>query len=97
MLGQIPEYLEAAARSGARVFNIPAEIYRTLSPAAQWAANQKFLDRAIARGVNILLATDPTKIRVGSTLEREVKYLLERGYKIIGDKAAGVPWKIVKI
>jgi hypothetical protein len=53
MLGQIPEYLEAAARSGARVFNIPAEIYRTLSPAAQWAANQKFLDRAIARGVDI--------------------------------------------
>jgi RHS repeat-associated protein len=93
MLGHFPEYLEAGLRAGARVFNVPPAIWNKMDDVARWAANQKFLDRAIQRGATLLLATDPRKIKAGSFLEREVKYLKSLGYELVKD---GDYWKFTK-
>jgi hypothetical protein len=53
-----------------------------MSEAEQWAANQKFLDRAIAKGTEFNLATPLDKVRPGSYLEKEIKYLTSQGYKL---------------
>jgi RHS repeat-associated protein len=96
MLGHFPEYIEAGARAGARVFNVPARIWESMTPAAQWVANQKFLDRAIQRGASILLSTDPAKVRAGSALEREIEYMAGKGYKIVRDAASDL-WRFEKV
>jgi len=44
------------------------------------------LDAAVARGDEILMATPPNRIRPGSYLDDEVKYLQELGYRY--DEAA---------
>jgi RHS repeat-associated protein len=83
MLGHFPEYLEAGAKANAKVFNIPKAIWNSMSDATRWTANQKFLDRAIARGATLLLATDPAKIKAGSYLAKEVSYLLSNGFRVV--------------
>jgi hypothetical protein len=56
-----------------------------MSPAERWAANQKFLDRLITRGDEVVLTTPVGRVTAGSTLEREVQYLLGRGYQVADD------------
>ena len=56
-------------------------------------ANQKFLDRAIARGATVFLAADPTKIETGTVLYKEVQYLLSKGYELV--KGGDGVWKFV--
>jgi hypothetical protein len=85
VLGHHPAYLEKAAELGARHFNIPPEIYARMSSAERWAANLKFLDRLITRGDEVILTTPVGRVTVGSTLEREVQYLLGRGYQVVDD------------
>lgn len=52
-----------------------------MSEPARWAANQRFLDRGISEGADFVMATRQSDIRAGSTLAREVSYLLNSGYK----------------
>ncbi len=86
VLGHFPEYLQKAEELGARRFNIPTAIWDSMTPSAQWAANQKFLDRLAARGDVVALSNNVSKIRAGSSLEKEVKYLLEKkNYKVSSD------------
>lgn len=66
---------------GTKPFSIPDNIWNKMSKTEQWVANQKFLDRAIARGSEFNLATPIDKIRPGSFLEKEINYLLSQGYK----------------
>jgi hypothetical protein len=56
-----------------------------MSETEQWAANQKFIDRMIFRGDNIRLATPLNKVKPGSFFEKELKYLLGKGYRIYLD------------
>ncbi len=51
-----------------------------MTPDQQWAINREFLDAAIAAGEQIILATAPEKIPLGSTLEMELEYLATYGY-----------------
>jgi hypothetical protein len=51
-----------------------------MSEAEHWEANQKFLDRMIARSDEILLATPLDKVRPGSYFARELEYLGSKGY-----------------
>jgi RHS repeat-associated protein len=95
ILGHYPGYKIAGKDIGARVFNVPLKIWNKMSPEAQWEANKKFLDRAVSRGVDILLSTDPSRVRAGSGLEAELKYLKERGYTEIKEVSSGI-WKIMK-
>ena len=85
VLGHYPTYVEKAAELGARRFNIPTHIWNKMSLAEQWAANQKFLDRAIARGDEIILATPASAARAGSFFASELKYLRSHGYQLAQD------------
>lgn len=62
-----------------------------MSQTEQWAANQKFLDRAIARGDDFVLATPLDNVRAGSFFERELQYLFSKGYQLADDGARLVP------
>lgn len=46
----------------------------------RWTANQKFLDRMIVRGDEILLATPLDQVRPGSFFAKELEYLSSKGY-----------------
>jgi RHS repeat-associated protein len=82
VIGRFPAYLEKGRQLGARTFEIPQRIYSAMTPAERWAANQKFLDRAIARGDDFVLASPLTSAEKGSTFAREVQYLLSKGYQV---------------
>jgi hypothetical protein len=56
-----------------------------MSSAARWAANTRFLDRAIAKGDEFLLATRASAARAGSFYAREREYLASRGYRVAED------------
>lgn len=56
-----------------------------MSGAEQWAANQKFLDRMVVRGDDIVLATPLDKVRPGSYFARELEYLAAKGYRPSAD------------
>jgi RHS repeat-associated protein len=83
VIGHYPEYVQLANKLDAKVFSIPQEVWSKMSPAEQWAANQKFLDRAIAKGAEFILATPIDQVRSGSFLEKEIAYLLSQGYRLI--------------
>lgn len=79
------QYLQVAERLGARSFSIPDAVWETMSQAERRLANEAFLERAMARGSEFFLETPLSKIYPGSTLEWEVGYLLERGYRVAAD------------
>jgi hypothetical protein len=93
VLGHHPEYLKVASDLGAKRFDVPESIWKAMSEPERWAANRKFLDRAIARSDDIVLATPLEQMRPGSYFAREVDYLLEKGYKLSKDGTRLLPGK----
>jgi RHS repeat-associated protein len=87
VLGHYPEYRQA----GGRTFNVPTNVWDAMTPEERWAANQRFLDRAIARGSNFQLATPADEAREGSSYERELQYLQSRGYTVGSGGTTMVP------
>src|SRR5690554_1725972 len=85
VIGHYPEYVELAKKLKAKIFNMPLEVWNTMNKAQQWAANQKFLDKAIKCKSEFVLATPYDKIKAGSWLSKEVSYLLKHGYKWVED------------
>lgn len=86
VLGKFPDYIKLADDLGAKRFNIPTSVWNRMSAAEQWAANQKFLDRAIARGDNILLSNTVRNINdVTGTFRRELDYLIGNGFQLSAD------------
>lgn len=81
VLGHYPEYSNLADSLGHRWFDIPTQAWEKMSEAERWAANQKFLDRTISRGDEILLSTPLDKVRPGSYFARELEYLSSKGYR----------------
>lgn len=83
VLGKFPQYMEKAAEIGARRFNIPTEVWNKMSKAEQWAANQKFLDRMIKRGDEIILSSPVKSVNeVTGSFRKELEYLSEKGYRL---------------
>ena len=80
VLGHYPEYKELAESLGARRFNIPPTVWEKMSETERWAANQKFIDRMISRGDDILLATPLDQVKPNTYFVRELEYLGSRGY-----------------
>ncbi|MCX6207171.1 MAG: DUF6443 domain-containing protein [Bacteroidetes bacterium] len=86
ILGKFPKYVELAEEIGARYFNVPSNIWAKMTPSEQWAANVKFLDRMIARGDKIVLATPVKSIKeVSGAYRQELDYLVSKGYKLSSD------------
>jgi RHS repeat-associated protein len=80
VLGHFPEYKRLGDSLNARTFSIPDAIWNKMSDAQRWAANQKFLDRMISRGDDIILATPLDRVRPGSYFARELEYMGSKGY-----------------
>jgi RHS repeat-associated protein len=86
VLGKYPDYINLAGELGAKRFNIPANIWNKMTPAEQWAANVKFLDRMIARGDKIVLSNRVTDInKVSGAFRKELDYLTGKGYRLSSD------------
>ncbi len=71
VLGKYPDYINLADDLVARRFNVPDWVWNGMSDAERWAANQRFLDRAIARGSWSYPASVDTLI-LGASLEKGV-------------------------
>jgi len=91
VLGHNPAYVQLAEELGARRLNVPTDVWQKMTPAEQWAANQRFLDRAIRRGDDIVLATPARQARPGSFFARELEYLASKGYTVSPDGLRLVP------
>jgi len=91
VIGHYPEYVQLADDLAANRFSIPKAQWDRMTEAQRWAANQRFLDDAIARGDTIRLATSPDKVRPGSYLEKETRYLTEHGYQLSRDGRSLLP------
>ncbi len=50
VLGSYRVILELAEKLKARVFSVPTEAWNKLTSAQQWALNQEFLNKSIAKG-----------------------------------------------
>src|SRR5262249_27045011 len=86
VIGKMPNYLKVDEQLGAKRFFIPWRVWEKMSPAERWAANQKFLDRAIARGGDIMLDKPIKDISsVSGELRKELNYLGERGFELSRD------------
>ena len=73
VLGSYPAYVNLAEELGANYFSVPMEEWAEMTAAEQWAANQAFLDAAIARGDSFVFATELAP--AGSFYEQELLYL----------------------
>jgi len=80
VLGKYPAYVYVSEAHGARRFQIPMDQWRRMSPEQQWEANKKFLDRTIAKGDRISLAS-PAGEATGA-FKKEIDYLVSKGYKV---------------
>lgn len=87
VIGHYPEYVELSTKLNTKPFSIPDNIWNKMTVSEQWTANQKFLDRAIAKGTEFNLATPLNKVRPGSYLQKEIEYLISQGYKLSSDGA----------
>ena len=94
VIGHFPEYLAAGKELGLKTFKVPDAIWEKMSDVARWATNQKFLDRAIARGDEFILAAKEG-VRPGSTLAKEIKYIESKGYQRVYDTVKEA-WKYVR-
>ena len=80
VLGHFPEYKQLGESLSARTFNVPEAVWNKMPEAERWGANQKFLDRMISRGDQVILSTPLDKVRPGSYFARELEYLGSKGH-----------------
>ncbi|WMJ23169.1 hypothetical protein RBG61_00495 [Paludicola sp. MB14-C6] len=85
VIGHYPEYVELSKKLNTKPFSVPDNIWNKMTSDEQWAANQKFLDRAISKGTEFNLATPIDKVRPESYLQKEIEYLMSQGYKLSSD------------
>jgi len=86
VLGKFPDYLKLADELGAKRFNIPSDVWSKMNKAEQWEANQKFLDRMIARGDEIILSNPVKNINdVSGAFRNELDYLTGKGFRLSED------------
>lgn len=87
----VPAYVLEAARDEEKIFNLPTNVYEgLLKNGTAWAANARFLDRGIKIGAEFRLAT-PLASMGKSTFRDEVRYLLDRGYRVSADGTRLIP------
>ena len=85
VLGRYPRYVELSDELNARRFEIPTPVWNRMTPAEQWAANQRFLDRTISRGDDIVLASPIEDLPPKSSFAKELGYMRSKGYRVSED------------
>jgi len=84
LLGSFADgYVNIGGVVGAAVFSVPSAVWNSMSAAAQWAANQAFLDTSIANNSTILFLSNPNLAAEGSGLYTEWQYLQSVGYSTL--------------
>ena len=84
VLGRVGSYERLSDELGARRFDVPDEVWEKMTESERWTANQKFLDRMIARGDEIILSNPVKDIKdVSGMFRKELNYLIEeKGYRL---------------
>ncbi|HEV2991689.1 MAG TPA: RHS repeat-associated core domain-containing protein [Candidatus Angelobacter sp.] len=76
VLGRYPEYIEEAEEMGARVLNMPGKLWNFLDNLGEsWTANRVFLDRLMAKGTDIYLASPLSRATFDTNYWLELQYL----------------------
>jgi len=91
VLGNYPDYEWLGEAASARRFNIPIETWRGMDKTLQWAANRRFLQRLVARGDRVLLATHIAEVRPGSFFADEIKFLVDECGYVVTDGRVMTP------
>ena len=86
-----PSYVELSDQLGARRFEVPDDVWARMTPDQRVEANLKFLDRAIARGDEIILSTPAGLAQADSFYDLELQHLRERGYTFSDDGLRAIP------
>ncbi len=84
LLGSFPEYTDLAKLEGMTYFDMPGDVWNTLSAAGDEfveAVNMQFLEEAIASGKRFVVVLGEGKAP-GKWLKKELQYLIERGYHL---------------
>ena len=84
LLGSFPEYTDLAELEGMTYFDMPGDVWNTLSAAGEEfieAVNMQFLEDAIASGKHFVVVLGEGKAP-GKWLKKELQYLIERGYHL---------------
>jgi hypothetical protein len=81
-----PVYVELAEKVGANYLKtVPKEVVAKLGDEQLWYLNRVFLDEAIARGDEFIIAGGEATATAGSWLRSEIDSLLYRGYRLAED------------
>jgi RHS repeat-associated protein len=91
VLGNSGIYEMVAARTGAQAFMIADEGWQAMSPAERDVRNLRFLDKAIAQGKEIWLASRPTEQNTRGAFGMELRYLKSKGYRLSDDMKYMIP------
>jgi hypothetical protein len=81
VLGRWPLNKQVAEAIGGKYLNIPTATWERLNESGRWALNQKWLDKAIARGDTFILASKWADAGT-SYYFKELQYLFSKGYTI---------------
>ena len=75
------DYVEIGKSMGAKVHDVPDEIWKIMSKEERWSANVKFMDRGIKAKARFMLVTHRDAVIKPSILNDELNYLLSQGYQ----------------
>ena len=78
-------YVNLGGVVGALTFSIPSAVWEEMTGTAQWAANQAFLDAAIASNAVIGLGSNAANAIPTSGFWNEIQYLIAQGYQVSSD------------
>jgi hypothetical protein len=79
VIGRLGEYEDFARSDGLAFFRVSDEVWNSLDDAGRWSLNRAFLDDAIESGDEFIIKAGDF-IPSGSFLDREIRYLRDRGY-----------------
>jgi filamentous hemagglutinin len=96
MPGSPNSYDEIARSRGATYFSMGNwnVVSGEIGEAQMWGINQAFLDQQIAQGKTFIFTSDPYKAIPGSFTEKELNYLVSKGYNL--EKDMGGMYRAVK-
>jgi hypothetical protein len=83
VLGRFPAYVDRAQELGANYLSIGQNAWNFLENTGEtWTANKAFLDQAISKGDDFILASPPEGVPSWTYYGQELQYLKSQGYVV---------------